>query len=143
MKRVLLDSNILIEAFNNKSGDAANKLKTLMNEENTTVFITPLISYEVLRGVDWNNEEEYQKIKNAIAQFSSINIDYKITQLASNLFRFEKYNRFQMKQQGKKIDKHNFDLVHFSTAKIHGLEFMSQDSDMGSWGNLYDQLLQQ
>ncbi|WP_236757309.1 hypothetical protein [Actinobacillus seminis] len=84
-----------------------------MEDENAVVFITPLISYEVLRGLSWEDKETYQKVKTIIASFSSLNIDHKITNLASELFRFEKYERNQHGQETKKIDKHNFDIIHF------------------------------
>ncbi|MFZ7158864.1 type II toxin-antitoxin system VapC family toxin [Avibacterium paragallinarum] len=140
MNGILLDANILIDAFNNKDGESAAKLKMLMEDKNTIVFITPLISYEVLRGLSWEDKETYQKVKAAIASFASLNIDHKITNLASELFRFEKYERDQKGQETKKIDKHNFDIVHFSTAKIHNLELISNDKDMQSWDELYQKI---
>ncbi len=140
MNGVLLDANILIDALKDKDSESARKLKMLMEDENTVIFITPLISYEVLRGLAWEDKEIYQKVKTAIASFSSLNIDHKITNLASELFRFEKYERLQNGQETKKIDKHNFDIVHFSTAKIHNLELVSNDKDMQSWDELYQKI---
>ncbi|WP_406812396.1 type II toxin-antitoxin system VapC family toxin [Histophilus somni] len=140
MSGVLLDANILIDALNDKGSESARKLRMLMEDENAVVFITPLISYEVLRGLSWEDKETYQKVKTLIASFSSLNIDHKITNLASELFRFEKYERNQHGQETKKIDKHNFDIVHFSTAKIHNLKFISSDKDMQSWDRLYQKI---
>lgn len=82
MSGVLLDANILIDALNDKGSESARKLRMLMEDENAVVFITPLISYEVLRGLSWEDKETYQKVKTLIASFSSLNIDHKITNLA-------------------------------------------------------------
>lgn len=140
MNRVLLDANILINALNDKKSKSAIELKKLMSDKNTVIFITPLIAYEVLRGLSWQDKETYQKVKTAIASFSSLNIDHQITNLASNLFRFDKYKRETNNQESKKIDKHNFDLVHFSTAKIHKLKLISNDKDMKNWDKLYEEM---
>lgn len=63
-RNVLLDTNLLICAFDN-SGTAAKedkdkaitKLTALLSDPETKLFITPLIRYEVLRGIKWDNSE--------------------------------------------------------------------------------------
>lgn len=140
MNNVLLDSNILIEAINDKKSNSAQKIRELMKNDDIKIFITPLIIYEILRGIELNDDKLYQKFKDLIESFSSLNIDNEIGQLASHLFRLERHNKKIEHQESKKIDKHNFDLVHFSTAKIYDLKLISNDKDMENWENLYKSL---
>lgn len=107
MAEILLDSNILIPAFENENSDEAEKLRELMADKNVAIFITPLISYEVLRVIAWINRDKYEKVKESLSMIPFIDINHKITYLASELFRLEKHIREDNKQQSKKIDKHN------------------------------------
>lgn len=132
-QKILLDTNILIAALNDPQSNAAQKLRETLRQENSTVFITPLIRYEVLRGIQWDNADKFNEVENWLNSLTSLNIEKTIANLASELFRFEKYMREKASEQSKKIDKHNFDIMHFATAKIHQLIFLSDDKDITTW----------
>ena len=70
-----------------------------------------------------------------------MNIDKHISDEAAAIFRFEKYKREKVGEQTKKIDKHNFDVMHFATAKVYSLHLLSNDEDMSIWETLYQDLL--
>lgn len=120
MTRYFLDSNILINALNNKTSTSGVLLTSLLQDKNSQIFVSPLVLYEVLRGVNWENEVEFAEAKLFLSHISNINIDKQIAELASNLFRLEKKIRSTLNENSKKIDKHNFDIMHFSTAKVNG-----------------------
>lgn len=137
---VLLDANILIKAINNKQGEEAQLLRDLLRDENKKLYITPLIRYEVLRGVCWNHRGDYLKCAQFLDAVDNLNIDKKISNTAADLFRLDRAQKQQLHQETKKIDKHNFDVMHFATAKVYGLEWVSNDKDMEGWAKLYEQL---
>lgn len=137
-QKVLLDSNVWIKAIEDPTSQEREKLKDLLKNENTTIFITPLIRFEILRGVEKDNHQDLQKYISTIEQIaSSIDIDKEIADLATKLFRFEQHERKEKGQTPKKIDKHNFDLMHFATAKTYELQWYSNDGDMVSWEKLW------
>ena len=77
-------------------------------------------------------------------QNGEINND--ISDLARNLFRLDraKQELVKQKQSGEKnieknIEKYQFDIFHFATAKIYNLEILSKDRDMKAIGALYEQ----
>ncbi|MGX2956888.1 type II toxin-antitoxin system VapC family toxin [Ursidibacter arcticus] len=140
LEKVLLDSNILITALNDKQSQAAQELIQLSQDPRKTLYITPLIRYEVLRGVQWDNGGEYQKCEAFLSGIASLNIDKHISDWAADIFRFEKHTRVKVGQQTKKVDKHNFDIMHFATAKVYGLHFISNDSDIKDWEDLYNEM---
>lgn len=62
MTRYFLDSNILINALNNKTSASGVLLTSLLQDKNSQIFVSPLVLYEVLRGVNWENEGSLLKL---------------------------------------------------------------------------------
>lgn len=68
-RKILLDTNLLIAAFD-KSGRTSAEMKAsaramlaeLLADDDVALFITPLIRYEVLRGVSWLNKAEFDEL---------------------------------------------------------------------------------
>lgn len=122
----LLDANLLIGAFD---GDAENpahvqakaKLQELLGDENVSLAISPLIRYEILRGC--KNEWLAIQLAERLDGFEEFEINAAIGQLAARIFRFDR-------QEKKILDKRQFDVLHFSTAKVYKLAFDSQDGDV-------------
>lgn len=139
MKGYFLDSNILISAFNDKHSNENQILKQLLSETNSKIFISPLVMYEVLRGIKGN--EQYEEIKEKLSYLAIINIDSDIAELASRIFLAERLERERRQQQAKKINKHNFDIMHFATAKVNKLEILSKDRDMDDWNDIYTNII--
>lgn len=139
--KILLDSNILITAIKNSASSEAKRLRELLQDSQNIVYITPLIYYEVLRGVDWNDIPNYEKHLQVLKSLSNLNIDKSIANLAAKLFRYERNLRLKNGETPKKIDKHNFDIMHFATAKQNSLEIASADEDIVAWEKLYEELI--
>lgn len=59
--KVLLDANILIAAIKDNQSAEAQRLRELLSDSQNIVYITPLIYYEVLRGIDWKDMPNYEK----------------------------------------------------------------------------------
>ena len=161
--KILLDANFLIRALEDPSSKEHKQLTDYLERDDIVIYITPLIYYEVLRGVDWTHVENYAEFEAKLSLISSLNIDKSIADKATALFRFEKnyrhihgetpkkpdkhnfdimhFSAASRGEQSKKIDKHNFDIMHFSTAKVHGLKIASNDADIQAWEKLHDALI--
>ncbi|MCT8574698.1 PIN domain-containing protein, partial [Glaesserella parasuis] len=70
--------------------------------------------------------------------FQTIDINDDIADLARNLFRLDKAN--QKNGSKKVIEKYQFDMFHFATAKENDLEILSKDRDMTAIENLFKKI---
>ena len=71
MSQYLLDTNYLIyladkDADPAKRAEVLQDLEQKLTEEETAFVLTPLIRYEVLRGVAWDNPKKLEEILNVI-----------------------------------------------------------------------------
>ncbi len=143
MKGYLLDTNYLIylvdpNANSSKKAEVLQDLELKLEDPETLLFLTPLIRYEVLRGVEWDNIEKLNTLKNALKAFQVIDINDDISDLARNLFRLDKAN--QKIGSTKVIEKYQFDMFHFAAAKENNLEILSKDRDMSAIENLFQKI---
>ena len=70
MRKVLLDANLLIAALDDGSttseaerAKAKQTLAALLSNAEVTLIITPLIRYEVLRGIGWQDQVRFAQLK--------------------------------------------------------------------------------
>lgn len=142
MRKVLLDANILIAALD-ETGNTKDKqktqatqlLNTLLSSEEVKLIITPLIRYEVLRGVEWDDAERYARLKDSLDKLVELDVNREVSELASNLFRYDRSINIASQRN---IEKRKFDVFHLASAKCHHLEIASQDSDIASLESLYN-----
>lgn len=142
MSNVLLDANLLIAALDD-SGTTSEQLRqtatatleAFLENPDITLVITPLIRYEVLRGVGWQDKERYTNLKQALDGLTEIDVNRNVSELAANLFRFDRSVNL-VKQ--KNVDKRKFDVFHLACAKCHGLDLASQDTDIAALQSLFD-----
>lgn len=143
MANYLLDTNYLIyladpNADKIKKKEVLEDLKRKLEEGDTHLFLTPLIRYEVLRGVEWDDFDLLKRLKTALDQFETIDINDDIADLARNLYRKDKANQKAGSQ--KIIEKYQFDMFHFATAKENNLEILSKDRDITAIEALFEQI---
>ena len=142
MSNVLLDANLLIAVFD-QSGttsellrqSATAKLTTYLENPDIKLVITPLIRYEVLRGLSWQDAEGYNHLKQVLDGFTEIDINRNVSELAANLFRFDRTTNAGAQRN---VEKRKFDVFHLACAKCHGLDLASQDTDIESLQSLFD-----
>ncbi|WP_114701896.1 type II toxin-antitoxin system VapC family toxin [Psychrobacter proteolyticus] len=143
-KEKLLDTNYLIGLLEGKSdGDDTEllqNLKDLRNEiksENVEVVITPLIRYEFLRYFLWKTQEsDIKKYIDVMNGLTTLDISQNVADLAADLYRLDKFEASK-KNINKNIDKRQFDIFHFATAKINGIELLSNDKHLPQLEDLY------
>ena len=135
-KTILLDTNMLIGALDGQPGNsqhsqAKQQLQALLKDPQTTLAISPLIRYEVLRFP--NSPERIQALKDALNGFIEFEINAAVGNLAAEIFRnFEPAMR--------KEEKRKFDIFHFATAKIYGLSLDTQDTGFPAIQKIYEKL---
>ena len=143
-KEKLLDTNYLIGLLEGKSdGDDTELLQNLKNlrseiaSSNVEVVITPLIRYEFLRYFLWKTQEsEVETYINVMNGLTTLDISQDVADLAADLYRLDKFEASK-KNINKNIDKRQFDIFHFATAKINGIELLSNDKHLPQLEDLY------
>ena len=140
MRKVLLDTSLVIRAFDPKAQDAQEliasakeKMKALVNDPNVALAITPLIYFEALRAVEYKDIQRSQKLEGAMSQFDMVEIRQKEADLAVRLTQFANVKK-------SKFNKKSFDVLHWACAQVNGLEIESVDADFQAVQALYDQM---
>ena len=140
-KEKLLDTNYLIGLLEGKSDgndtELLQNLKNLRSEialNNVEVVITPLIRYEFLRYFMWKTQEsEIKKYINVMNGLTTLDISQDV---AADLYRLDKFEADNA-NVNKNIDKRQFDIFHFATAKVNGIELLSNDKHLPQLEDLY------
>lgn len=130
-KYILLDANLIIGAFdhdseNKKHIESKQIVEALLLDDNVKIAITPLIRYEVLRGVRRVPTEQMVEILNDFEEFEITDVE---GNRASDIYRLAIV-------KNQKLDKRSFDVFHYVVAEIRDLEWMSQDNDLSKIANL-------
>lgn len=146
MRKVLLDANLLIAALDDggttseaERTKAKQTLAALLSNAEVTLIITPLIRYEVLRGISWQDQVRFAQLKQSLDGLTELDVNRPISELAANLFRFD---RAENPDQQRNIEKRKFDVFHLASAKFHDLELASQDSDIAGLECLHERYTQ-
>ena len=147
MQHYLLDTNLIVAVFdeNSTSSDeqkAASKalLEALIADDEVAFAISPLIRYEVLRGIDWQDSARLARLMDVLNRFEEFDIGKEVSMLAADLYRF---SAFQDQQAGRSrnLDKRKFDVFHFATAQVNQLTLASADSDVAKIQRLHETYL--
>lgn len=144
MANYLLDTNNLIYLVDSNSEseirrEALEKLHQKLSDPNNRFMLTPLIRYEVMRGIKWEDETKLKELENILKQFKSLDIRDEIADLARDLYRFDEY-KSRRDNIPKNLEKRKFDMFHYATAKMENLEILSADSDLSHIEKLYEQM---
>ena len=145
MRKVLLDANLLIAALDDSSTTSAierekakQTLNDLLSQEDIALVITPLIRYEVLRGIAWQDQTRFAQLKQSLDALTELDVNRRVSELSAHLFRFD---RAENTDQQRNIEKRKFDVFHLASAKCHDLELASQDSDIAGLEGLHERYL--
>ena len=147
-RRVLLDAVTIIAAFD-ASGRTADevravataRMEALLGDPSARLYITPLIRYEVLRGVPHDDPDRLERLRRALAGFETLEVTDPVADLASDLFRLDRHDRAAAGGAGA-VDKRRFDTFHFAESKLSALEFESLDEGMASLKALHARLVE-
>ncbi len=81
--------------------------------------------------------EDFDKFRAAVEEFTWLDISQDVTDLATDLYRLDKHEA-DSKGIPKNLEKRKFDVFHFATAKINGIELLSNDKHIDQMEDLYD-----
>ena len=144
---VLLDTNLLIGALDDSGSTseqqcekAKEQLTELLLDPDVALAITPLIRYEVLRGISISEGERFDQMKQALAGFEEFDISRDVSELAANLFRFDRSEAVDL-GDSRNIEKRKFDVFHLASAECNTLELASDDSDIAKLKELYSRFV--
>lgn len=123
-RKLLLDTNLLIGAFDPQPGNAAHerarqRMRELLSDSETRPAISSLIRYEVMRGA--TNGTKAMELEEALNAFPELEIGRDIGNLAAEIFRFSKV-------AGITLDKRELDVLHFACAKRNDLSIETDDT---------------
>ncbi len=145
----LLDTNYLISLLDethlsDTRRSVLEDFRTKLNDDSSRFVLTPLIRYEVLRGVLWESEEKFQRMEKALSGFELLEITQAVADLARDLYRFDYFEARQKEARQKKeirnFEKRKFDIFHYATAKIYQLELLSADKDFSAIKALHQRM---
>ncbi|WP_431643033.1 type II toxin-antitoxin system VapC family toxin [Enterobacter mori] len=145
IRKILLDTNLLIAAFDANGTTSAEAksaaialLSELLSDQEVKLFITPLVRYEVLRGITWQKQDDFLTMQQTLNNFPELEITRDISELSANLFRFDKQVA-QDRNEKRNVDKRRFDVFHYCSATCNCLELCSADTDIGKINTLYSE----
>lgn len=137
MADYLLDSNCLINLLEGGfPSELSHDLEKKLAQEDNCFFLTPLIRYEVLRGINWKNNNKLKDLADSLEKFTSLDITREIADLARDLYRFDRFES-ERDNVDKNLDKRKFDMFHFATAVVHNLQIFSLDEDINAIETLH------
>ena len=136
-KKLLLDSNRLIRAFDGdpKNPDDLQVLKELQqlndDPEIELLAITPLIRYEVLRGIRRDSpgrlKEAITELEAQLGVFDELQVTAEVARLAADVYRYVQTQKVKHDKPFLDLLKRGFDLLHCACADIYGLDIVSND----------------
>lgn len=146
-RELLLDANYLIYLLEGKVDDndaellqSLKKLRDEIAQDNVEIVTTPLIRYEFLRYFSWKEKDKIGQYTQVMNQLTTLDISQDVADLAMNLYRLDKFESDKA-SVNKNIDKRKFDVFHFATAKINGIELLSNDKHLPQLEQLYQRYM--
>ncbi len=140
----LLDTNLIVALFDEdgttsieKREAAKQQLEALLSDPDAALAISPLIRYEVLRGIGWRDSARLSRLMDVLNRFEEFDIGKEVSMLAADLYRFDVFQNKQAGQQ-RNLEKRKFDVFHFATAQVNQLSLASEDSDVAKIRRLYE-----
>ena len=80
--------------------------------------------------------DEVKKYINVMNSFTTLDISQDVADLAADLYRLDKFTASE-NNTNKNIDKRQFDIFHFATAKVNNIELLSNDKHLPQFEKLY------
>lgn len=130
MPKVLVDTNLLIRAFDPKANAtpeqvkaARQRLLALTDDPTVSLVLNPLILFEVTCGIEHGDEARLDAIRAELNQLEMISVGESEASFAAHLSRYAPVMGCVLEKRRK------FDLLHFACAELNGLEIATADPD--------------
>jgi predicted nucleic acid-binding protein len=119
--KYFFDTNIIIDLLNNNE-DTKKKLKAIISEEGSELFINRLVLTEALRTIDFKASNKFKKSEIKLDLFQKVDIKTEIYDEAIRFSRFCHSKGVKLKGKCEAID-----FLHFITAKYYNLNIVTND----------------
>lgn len=145
MRKVLVDTNLLIRAFDPRANatpaqvkEAQEHLLALTDDPEVGLVLNPLILFEATSGVEYGDEARLSAIQTELNQLDMIAIGEAEADFAARLSRYAR-------TEGIVLDKNRkFDLLHFASAELNDLEIATANAkDFQTIKDVYQKLKKQ
>ena len=83
-----------------------------------------------------NKYSEIGKYINVMNSLTTLDISQDVADLAADLYRLDRFES-DNNNINKNIDKRQFDIFHFATAKVNDIELLSNDKHLPQLEDLY------
>jgi predicted nucleic acid-binding protein len=132
--KYFLDTNIISRIVSNDV-DTMKIVKNIAEDEESEFFVNELVYMESLRAIPLTHKKLFERTKEALENFESLDIPQEIY---SKSIAFARY----CKSKGLSFGKcEAIDYLHFMTAKHYGLEIISHDGDMLKLQEKYEEFI--
>ncbi len=136
--KYFLDTNVIID-FVNKEPKAIDLLKSILQEDDSEIYINRLVEVESLRTITYKQEESrnlYTRTKNILNQFIKLEMNPDIYKKAKDFSRYCHSQGLSIKGKCASID-----YLHFITAKYYNLKILAFDGDMDKLEEKYQEYI--
>jgi len=130
--KYFIDTNLIIDAYEKKKPDAIEKLKPILEDEESEIFVNRLVYLETLRTVKLTNSKNFQQLKTIFEIFGILDITQEIYDKAIQLSRYSQSKGISLKGKCAAMD-----FLHFITAQHYQLELLACDRDMEKLTRVY------
>jgi predicted nucleic acid-binding protein len=130
--KYFIDTNLIIDAYDKKKSEAINKLKPILEDDDSEIFVNRLVYLETLRTVKLESSKNFRELKAVFDGFTILDINQDIYERAIVLSRYAQSKGITLKGGCAAID-----FLHFTTAKYYELEILANDGDMEKLAGIY------
>lgn len=130
--KYFIDTNLIIDAYDKKKPEAIDKLRPILEDEESEIFINRLVYLETLRTVKLTNSKNFQQLKTIFESFGILDITQEIYDQAIQLSRYSQSKGISLKGKCAAID-----FLHFLTAQHYRLNLLASDRDMEKLAKVY------
>lgn len=125
VSKYLVDANVWIALLDKQHvyyNDAFQFFSGVADDEAKLIGYTSTIRYEVLRGV---SESQLRVAEALLAPYEVFELNGKVADAAASIFR-----KYQKNDPNRRVDKHQFDILHVACGRHYDLVVKSYDADV-------------
>lgn len=147
--KIFVDTNVIVDLLNKQGNPYVQKLKLILQDEHTELFINNLVVAEVLQGVKIKESNKHAKYKKfLIESFEVVDVDSKTVEDSIEIYRQCKANGVNFNNENicpvadcTRVIYNSIDCVHYATCIIHGLNVLTNDKVFNSLDKIHSKQL--
>lgn len=133
--KILVDTNVIIDLFENKTNSYTTKLQQLMADDAIELYVNDFVIAEVLQGIKLSATNKYNRAKEALeTSFNIINVDSNIILKSVDIYRECKAAGINFNNENicsvpdcNRIIYNSIDCIHYITCVEYDLKLLTND----------------